>query len=68
MQVISNRDSTSSRDLQDLVLDVAAERDVSEGRRGLRSGQDLCVDLPFVAFVAENELSSLVGSGIDDHE
>ena len=63
MQIISNRDSTSSRDLQDLVL----ERGVCEGRRGLRSGQDLCVDLPFVAFVAENELSSLVDGGIDDH-
>ena len=56
IQVISNRDSVSGRDLQDFVLDVAVERYVCEGRGRLRSGQDLCVDFPFVAFGAENEL------------
>jgi len=56
------------RDLQNLVLDVVAtERDVCEGRGGLRSGQDFGVDLPFVAFAAENEFS-LVESWIDDRK
>ena len=68
VQVISNCDSAPTCDLQDLVLNVAVERDVCEGRRGLKSDQGLWVKFPFVVPVTENELPSLVGSGIDDHE
>jgi hypothetical protein len=50
------------------VFDVAVERNVCEGRRGLQGSQGFGVELPFAVLVAEDELSSLVGSGVDDHE
>ena len=42
------------------MLQLAVERDVCEGRRGLRSGQGVGVELPFVVLVAEDELPSFV--------
>jgi len=61
-------DPTSTGDLQDLVLDVAVERDVCEGRRGLGNGQGAGVEFPLEVLVAEDELSSLVVGGVDDYE
>jgi hypothetical protein len=68
IQVVGEGDSATAGDLEDLVLGVAVECNVCEGRRGLRGGQGLGVELPFAIFVAEDELSSLVGSGKDEHE
>jgi len=50
------------------VLDVTVECDVCEGRRRLCRGQGVGVNFPFVILMAEHELSSLVGSRVDDDE
>ena len=68
VQVIGEGNPTSTGDLQDLMLYVTVERDVCEGRRGSGSGQGAGVELPLVIPVAEDELPSLVGGGVEDHE
>ena len=67
VQVVGHRDPTSTGDLQDLVFDVAIECNVCEGRWRLGSGRGVGVELPLVVLVAEDELSSLVGGGVDNH-
>ena len=68
IQIVSNRDPVPAYDPQDFVFNVAVERDICEGRRGSRNGQGLCAEIPSAVLVTENELSSLVGGGIDNHE
>ena len=68
IHVVGDGDSTAAGDLEDLVFDVTVERDVCKGRGILKNGQRFRVEFPFAILVTKHELSSLVGSGVDDHQ
>jgi hypothetical protein len=68
IQVVGDSNPSATGDLQNLVFNIAVECDVCEGGGGSKSGQGFGIELPFVILVAENELSSLMRGGVDDHE